>query len=506
MVYPYKTKLLKFTHTFLFWCIPFFVLGQVQTDIVYDEELIDSNFIEHHFNGGFEGYADFFENNLVFPEESYKNQTEGLLLFNYTVYPKEKRVEVEFLTHLDQRIESNVREVIKLSISKWKPAEASSYTIYQSIVFSLLPYYVQTLEGDLPELPADLPLKFIQPFIFIKSKRIPKKVDESLLEAKDATEKEKQGYLYSQEMYQRMLELDKPDLAYEFLTVLIRYNPLKMDYLLDRIKLENKLGKRKYQAYDARLLADFVDGYKKEQDYDQMLNEYQIKRLEQRIKTEAIKKGVDSVYTGGYKEYLRRFEAGFHAQDLKKIKSEGAVLFETKVTSGGDILVNFLSRLDDNTQNVIIAAIRNSMNYWDSSISDYSYLQVVFINNSSLYEDQLKGKAEGFPEFPMDHPFLPEISLLTSNSVKNGKENEPVDYLQKYTDLVEEYERAKSVENEKQSYEVLNQIIELNPFNQAYIMERMNLELKLGKETYQLYDQNWLRVFGELAAARGRND
>lgn len=494
---------MKFIHTLLLWSLPLVLFSQVQTGVVSSGDLHDRNFIEKHFEGGFEGYVQFFEDNLKFPEESYKNQIEGLLLFNYTVHPAENKVDIEFLTLLDKRIEKNVAEVIQLSLPKWESSKKGAYRIYQSLIFSLLPYYAQTLEGDLPELPGDLPLKFIQPFIFIKSKRLPKNADQSILDGNDATEKEKKVYLYSQEMYKQMLDINKPELAYEFLNVLIRYNPLRTDYLLDRIKLEKQLGVNRFQAYDAMLLSDFVDGYQSGKEYAQLLEDSNIARLEKQMKREALKEAVDSLYMGKYREYLRRFESGFHSQDLKTVEAVGAVIYETKVTKEGEILVTFLTRLDDAAQNVIIAAIRNSMNNWLPKKEAYRFVQVVFLNNSNLYQDQFLGKVEGFPEFPLNAPFLPEITLLTSNDVKNMSGSEPVDFYKKYVDLQTEYEQLKlSKENQDRSYELLNRLIEFNPFNQDHIMERMALELALGKEVYQSYDQTWLRVLAEMKAQK----
>lgn len=480
-----------------------FCLAQQQVAVIYDEPFYDKSFIEDHFEGGFQGYSEFFENNLKFPEQSYKNQIEGLLLFNFTIVPSKQKVEVEFLTLLDKQIESNVREVIEKSFPKWNLTGEVSYKVYQSIVFSLLPYYPQTLKGDLPELPVGLPLKFIQPFILIKSKRLPKEIDKTILEAKDATEKQQQSYLYAQEMYAKMLELKRPEYAYEFLTQLIRYNPLRTDYLLSRIKLEKELGLNRYQVYDSDLLSDFVDSDAFESQSESLsagtLSEADLEIIEREVMVDGIKRHVDSLYVDGFRAYQRNFRHGVHTTNLKKIESVGALIYKTKVTKDGEVLVDFLTKLDDAAVESITEGIRYSMFDWKPSQEDYEFVQIVFVNKSSNYEDQLKASVETMPNFPLNLPYLPPMDIITESPSGNGSEVIRVDYPGVYQSLLEEYQSLKENGKPKDVYKVLNQIIEYNPFDLGLIMERMKLDKEVGKSEYEYFDLNWLPYLTALA-------
>lgn len=462
---------------------------------IKDDSYLDKEFIESVFTGGFDGYTNFFRENLVFPEVSFKAQKEGLLLFNFKVNPLQQKVEVEFLTYIDKEIEKNVRGVVEKSLSQWNMAEDKDYRFYQCIIYSLIPYYPQTLAGDLPDIPAALPLKFIQPFVLIKSKRIPKDLNVNLKE-EEAGDKINERYEYAQKMYQQMRGADKPKIAYESLTELIRYNPLNRDYLLDRIRLEKELKLNKYQVYDASLLQDFVDSdLTEEYSIEELIALDNIEAIERQVKLKQSKEAVDSLYLGQYERYEDLFKEGFYSNSFKNFTSEGVVIFTTTVTNGGDVFVNFLTRLDDKTQKIVTSAIQYSMYNWLAIESGYQFYQAIFISRKSLYQDQFVGQIDGFPELPLTHPFLPTFSFVTGSETDNAIEEDKVAL---YNSLQSELEALLSKNETKKAYEVINQLIGYNPFDKDMIERRMRIEAQLKKNDFTPFDKLWLDALDRL--------
>lgn len=336
---------------------------------------LDKNFIENNFEGGYEGYTAYFESALTFPEKSYKNKIEGLMLFYFVINPSALEAEVTFLTYLDQYIEDNIKAAVQGSRKLWKMKSNEDFRFYQPIVYSLLPYYPHTLDGDLPELPVALPLKFLQMFALVKSKRINADFDFEKQDSSKVKPSDKETYTKALAVFNSMIERGKPEYAYDALNEAIRYNPLKKEFLIRRIEIENQLRLNRYQTYDAKLLDDFVAN-RVDADYepDRGINfgnlGYRGLEIPNEASSEVLKNGVAA--------YVQILNATIqYPVSSIKDKMEGAAIVEIKVNTDGTVKSKFLTRLNDEMEAILKNVVTATANQWVIKSEAYSVYQTI---------------------------------------------------------------------------------------------------------------------------------
>jgi len=394
----------------------FTTFGQITaTEFIYDEEFLDKDFIEKNFEDGYAGYVDFFKTNLSYPQSSYKNKIEGLQLFYYDIFPADQKIEVTFLTLLDKAIEENIRATAKASFENWKMSGEGPFRIYQPVVYSMLPYYPQTLIGGIPELPIDLPLKFQQMFVLIKSKRIDP--DFNLKQENDTIAKsnyEKNVYVRAMKQYEQMAKLNELGYAYDALNEMVRYNPLNKDLLLARIKLEQEIGINRYQAYDATLLGDFVD---------------KSEPLAEKAKSNILARALDSIFVEGHNGITNSF-TNYLIYPPSSIREniQGVLIVEISGSIEKGIGFKAITKLDDDIEKLALAILELNKGKWRLYENDYTLYLPIFFSLNQHYYNQLDGEIEGFTK-EFEFPVLEPIKMFSyAYSVDNGENQHLVNY------------------------------------------------------------------------------
>ncbi len=451
--------------------------GQQDMELIYDDDFLSKEFIEKNFKGGYSGYVNFFQSNLSFPEESYKNQIEGLQLFYFEVFPTKNSIEVHFLTYLDSRIQKNIKEAVEASKSEWLMTDNGPYRIYQPIVYSLLPYYPQTLIGNLPELPADLPLKFQQMFVLIKSKRIDP--DFKLEDQKDTAAISafaKKAYVRALGQYNKMMQLEESSHAYDALNELIRYNPLNRDFLTSRIKLEQSLGVNKYQAFDSYLLSDFVDA-KSTEDSEEPKTTFN--------------SPLNTLYADGYIGYENFVNNNFgYPISSAKNKIEGTLMVAIHVSATSEVRLEFLTKLDTDMEKMTSYLMNSIKEKWKKEEKDYTLYQPFFFNLKELYPDQLEGNITSF-KTSFDFPVLEPIFIIDNQISTKSRQNQ---HLIGYNKAEEKMDSNLTKGKFAKALENLNVLIRYNPFDQSLLEQRVDLEKTIGVTEYSSYDQLMLKA------------
>jgi hypothetical protein len=460
-----------------------FCLGQQGTpDLIYDEAFLGKEFIEKKFEGGYAGYVDFFEANLTFPQQSYKNQIEGLQLFYYDIYPQEKKIEVTFLTLLDNYIEENIRISVAASFENWNIEGNGPFRIYQPVVYSMLPYFPHTLIGGIPELPVDLPLKFQQMFVLIKSKRIDPDFD--LKKENDTTAKsnyQKNVYVRALKQYDQMTKIKELGYSYDALNEMIRYNPFDREFLMARIKLEQALGVNKYQTYDATLLGDFVDQLELKIRTNEPL-------ITQRINGPRI---IDSVYTDGQAALKNYLNNNLDYPPLSILnKTQGVILIEISGSIKSGLNYEPLTKLDREIEKSVLLALKESSSNWILSDKGFKVYLPIFFSLNHPYTQRLDGNVEGFTS-SFNYPFMDGIEMIALESRESRPEPKHIkNYIKIRNKLDFNVERNKY----KKAMINLNSLIRYNPFDSRLILARMAVEKELRTATYANIDSKLLEV------------
>jgi hypothetical protein len=464
---------------------------------------LDKQFIENNFEGGYEGYTAYFEKALTFPEKSYKNKVEGLMLFYFVINPSTSKAEVTFLTYLDQYIEDNIKEAVQGSRKLWKMKSNEDFRFYQPIIYSLLPYYPHTLDGDLPELPVALPLKFLQMFALIKSKRINTDFDFEKQDSSKVKPSDKDTYTKALAVFNSMMERGKPEYAYDALNEAIRYNPLKKEFLMKRIEIENQLRLNRYQNYDVKLLDDFLAN-REEEDYesDRVFNFGNISSnalvSPDETSSDVLKYGM-----GAYIEILNS-TIQYPISSIKD-KMEGAAIVEIKVNPDGTVESKFLTRLNDEMEAILKNVVAATTNQWVIKSEAYSVYQTIFFSLDHSIDRSLSKNLEGYPktfnlpwlkprsirvfEQPDFGGLLPSVGVSTDEFPPNLVLPTDDVRVKDYKKLLNQYTKNKEKGKDSKAYENLNELIRYNPFDSVLILERMNLEGKLGLTGFKAYDE-----------------
>ena len=445
-------------------------------EVIYEDNFLNQEFIEANFEDGYAGYTDFFEDQLSFPQKSYKNQVEGLMLFYFEIFPNKDKIEVTFLTRLDEHIEHNIRAAVQTSKPKWSVKGEGPFRVYQPIIYSLLPYYPQTLIGDLPDLPADIPLKFHQMFILIKSKRIDPDFDiTTKKDSAEVSENVKKSYVKALAQYEKMMALGEHSHAYEALNPVIRYNPLNKDFLKSRIKLEQDLGLNRFQAYDSRLLSDFVDS------------------LDLRVSSPNVRTNfsqqLDTLYSEGQNayEYFMQGNMAYPPSAITK-GNQGLVMVAIKYTKASGVEFELLTKIDDDIEKVLQVLYDYNRDKWDKKEQDYILFQPIFFSLNQMYPSQLVNKIPGFKnEFK-----FPILEPIFSNAYQFPPKQGVDLHLKEYSKAKAKMETNVKKGKTKKAVEFLNVLIRYNPFDESLIKMRIEFEKELGTSIYSTYDQQWL--------------
>lgn len=442
-----------------------FGYGQKQLKV-----FLDKDFVEENFEGGYSGYVNFFESKLTYPQKSFKNKIEGLNLFYFEVNPAQKEIKVTFLTLLDKDIEKNIYATVQASRNLWKMKSAGPFRIYQTAVYSKIPYYPQTLVGDLPELPADLPIKFHQPFVKVKGNQI----DETI------TASQKNEYVDLLKRYEQRVKKKTYRASYDALCELIRYNPLNKVFLIERIKLEQRLSINKYQVYDSYLLSDFVDK-----------GNY----VTQKSFKPTYDNAMDSIYSDG--------KIGFHSYIQNNLdypelsiqnKIQGAVIVAISGSKQAGVKFEFLTRLDDEIESMLTELLHERQDSWKTFYEAYTFYQPIVFSLNEFYPDQFQGKIDGF-SMDFEQPFLEPAFITQEQDPPNTKENQHLLVYNKSKGKVEaNMKKGKS----KKAVKDLNLMLQYNPFDSALLELRITIEAELGKPKFTSKD---LRILEALKSS-----
>lgn len=511
------------------------LFGQdLQQNFIYDDDVLREDFIEKNFEGGYEGYTNFFRENLIFPNSSYKNQVEGLILLSITINGAQKSVQTKFLTLLDEEIEKQLQSVISKSILKWKMTDGEYYTLYQPIIYSMLPFYAETLEGDIPEIPADLPLKFMPPFILVKAKRIPDNITVESLGDIEASETKKSFYLRLEDAYQKFLAKGDNESAYLVLNRLIRYNPLNRDYLISRIKLEQALGANRFQTYDSYLLSDFVDS---EANRDKVpesnsnvmpgfaASDFVIDSITAINKAKNKRRQVYESYQGGRNHLTFDFFLRVTYPGLSQAQgTRGVAFLQFNIPPEGPVQMDMLTYLDDYIEQTIKTAASTASTKWIRRDTTYqAYISLVysdiqafdkaFREKDAAYQklrfsdDYSTVSMKSFKPFIIDKTGLSDEAIATVLNEESKKLEKERDSLSKitsyevynqYLENQKEYRTLTSAGKGKKAFKVLSEMILYNPFEPFLIRERIRLAKEIKRDKYLAYDEKCLLALETL--------
>lgn len=475
---------------------------------------VTTEFIDLTFEGGNAGYMDFFEKNLDYPKVSYQDQIEGLMLFSFTIDTESPKIKLQFYTKLDERIEASIRKTVQTSRSKWTIQTPGKYTVYQPIIFSLLPYYAETLEGDLPPIPQALPDKYQQLFVFIKSKRIPKGYSLEAAGDEEASEKAKTMYIRTQEAYEKSLAAERYDNAYQLLTKLIRYHPLKKEYLMKRIELEKRLEVNDYQVYDAMLLNDFVATMKPQDSYDTHKAFYDGPDFGE---SENVNYGenntwaiMEKVYEGGNRAFMRHFSQYYQLPSIHHIvRTEGVLLIEIKSDDTGQINARLLNTFNGPASKGLENALKIMSKNWKKVEEPFHKILPYYISPKEpisktlalVLDDYQVAKDSLFTD-PWNVSGLYAASTFGEKTDANEEEKVLIKQTSQlyvnYVNALSEYEAQMKKGKSKKAIQALNTALQLNPYNTELLEKRLAMNEKKLNAKFKDYDEALLSVLKSL--------
>ena len=472
---------------------------------------VTTEFIDLTFEGGNAGYMDFFEKNLDYPKVSYQDQIEGLMLFSFTIDTESPTIKFQFYTKLDERIEVSIKKTVQASRSKWTIQTPGKYTVFQPIIFSLLPYYAETLEGDLPPIPQALPDKYQQLFVFIKSKRIPEGYSLETASEVEASEKAKTMYMRTLEAYEKSLAAERFDNAYQLLNKLIRYNPLKKDYLMKRIELEKKLEVNDYQVYDAMLLNDFVATMTPMDSYDTHKAYYDGPGGEE-VEIDNNKTWIimEDIYEGGHRAFLRHFAQYYQLPSIQHIiKTDGVLLVEIKSDDSGQIDAHLLNTFGSPASKGLENALKIMSRNWKTTEEPFHKILPYYISPRESISQSLALILDEFRVMENDLFLEPwKVSGLyagntfgepdeVANIDKEALKQESVLWAD-YANALSEYEAQMKKGKAKKAAQALNTALQLNPFSIDLLEKRLAIDDNKIKAKFAKHDQAMLALLKSL--------
>jgi hypothetical protein len=309
-----------------------------------------------------------------------------------------------------------------------------------------------------------------------------------------------------------MIERGKPEYAYDALNEAIRYNPLKKEFLIRRIEIENQLRLNRYQTYDAKLLDDFV-AYRVDADYepDRGINfgnlGYRGLEIPNEASSEVLKNGV-----AAYFEILNA-TIQYPVSSIKD-KMEGAAIVEVKVNPDGTVESKFLTRLNDEMEAILKNVVTATANQWVIKSEAYSVYQTIFFSLDQSIDRSLSKNLAGYPKtfnLPWLKPrsirvfkqpdfggLLPSVGVSTDEFPSNLVLPTDDIRIKDYEKLLNQFNKNKEKGKDSKTYENLNELIRYNPFDSVLILERMNLELKLGLTEFKAYDEALIAALQQM--------
>ena len=478
----------------------FFTKAQ-NVNVVYEEDDAKTAFIEENFQGGFIGYTKFFQEKLRYPSKSYQAQIEGLLLFNFSINKAKGTATAQFLTLLDKEIEKQVRSVIQSSLPLWKIKDNKTHKFYQPIIYSMLPLYTEELQGDIPELPLDLPSKFLQPFVMVKSNRNTEKVAMASLSKIDVNSPDKTFYFGLQEAYDRFKKNGDRLSASRILTQIIRYNPLDKNYLIDRIKLEVARGINRYQIYDSNLLTDFVDSEANR--YKGRITESS-KSDQSKRKSSAEKALITDFYKGGMEGFTYDFLRKLNYPEASRAQGvQGVSILKFSIPPEGVATATLLTKLDPQIDQMIIDTAEFTNN-WEKQDSTYNqYISFVFSKGES-FVSVFKDQIDSYKQLRENEKDLMGVMFQGSSepvsfSFKGDITNtEQVENYNEYLNNKATFKKFAAKGKAKKVFPVLTKLIRFNPFDQTLIKERIRLAKPAKNESFLETDKALLKALNEI--------
>ena len=489
---------MKFKSVLLLALLTLSVFAHAQIDVIYDDA--KTKFIEENFQGGFTGYTKYFQEKLRFPSKSVDDQIEGLLLINFTINKAKGKASVQFLTLLDKDIEKQVKGVIEASLPLWKMQDNKDHKFYQPIIYTMLPLYFEELEGDIPEIPIDLPKKFMPPFILVKSDRNPEKVAMASLSKVDVNDPNKSFYFGLQEAYQRFKDKGDKLSASRVLTQIIKYNPLDKDYLIDRIKIEVARGTNRYQVYDANLLTDFVDTednrYKGRITASSKNSKKQSKAAEKKL--------ISDNYVGGLEsfnyDFLRKIT---YPETSQANETQGVSLVKFSIPAEGVASATLLTKLDDEIDQMIMDAAEFT-NSWEKRDSTYHEYIAFFFSKEGSFVNVFTEKLDSYQQLKQSKK---DLMIVDYNGNKEPRmlsiKNSPDETLaeQAYNEYFEAktvFDKHAAKDKAKKMFPPLTDLIRFNPFDKALVEERIRIAKSAKNEDYLASDRALLSALEEI--------
>lgn len=437
-----------------------FIYGQEQ------QSFLNEDFVEDNFEGGYSGYTNFFESKLIYPQKSFKNKVEGLNLFYFEVDPTKNEIAVTFLTLLDKDIEKNIYTTIQASRNLWTMKNGGPFRIYQTAVYSKMPYYPQTFIGELPEIPGDLPIKFHPPFV----KVIGNQTDASI------TASQKNEYVELLKIYENRMQKKTYRAAYDALCELIRYNPLNKGFLMERIKLEQSLRINKYQQYDVNLLSDFVDK-----------GNY----ITRKSFKPTYDNAMDSIYSDGKIGFLSYIQNNIDYPELSiENKIQGAVIIAISGSKKEGVKFEFLTHLDNEIESMLKELLVERQDSWAIFEEPYTFYQPVLFSLNESYPDQFQGQVDAF-SLEFEQPFLEAAYITEVQDPSSNSQNQQLSAYNKSKSKVEtNVKKGKS----KKAVKDLNLMLQYNPFNSKLLELRIAIETELGKPIFTTNDMRIIQA------------
>lgn len=220
---------------------------------------------------------------------------------------------------------------------------------------------------------------------------------------------------------------------------------------------------------------------------------------------------IDSLYVRGYRNYETQTKR-FFSDNRRAIwlSPEGVIIYEIMVAEGY-VNVRFLTKINDDLESRIASHINATKSNWVYNGKEYKVYQALYFSQNYSIRDLLSDNLPGYPDNYLPLPFAPSFEYKFRNSsVQTRREGEYSAFKElidqrsvrikfdNYKSLVKRFDKHIKKENLFKAYNVLNEIIWVNPFDINFIEERIRLENKLGRKVYSLYDKPWLEVLNEL--------
>ena len=227
---------------------------------------------------------------------------------------------------------------------------------------------------------------------------------------------------------------------------------------------------------------------------------------------------LDTLYLGGKEAYSNTLKNGIkYPREAFSNNIEGILVFSITVDSSAQVSLQLLTKLDNSTEQEIIKIASPITKNWIAKKETYTlYQPLIFtrsgfrlseqpysklINTNNVLEPltilgfqktnvRVEKQAIGYSA--TSRP--PSNALRTPTNTPNTPSSPSLPKLSK------QLEKALKKEKWEKAYQVLNEVIRLNPFNKEYILRRNQLESQLGLSDYKAYDLAWFKALNLINA------